>query len=201
MTYCHPFRDFKYPAWLLWLFSWIPGTLSVYAALVSSLFGIWAWFAFRPDTLLARQEEAYCNKHLKNTISDPGLRAKLQPIGRFGAKRPLVSNTFFKVIQQPNVFVASEDLVSLSASKITSRCRRPHCLADHPVDQAGLAELCEIHRSFDVIIWGTGFLMQGWGSMVPTRGLFGSLLADHWTDEPKTLYGKAVLKMQSCNHD
>ena len=61
---------------------------------------------------------------------------------------------------------------------------------DHPVDKTGLAQLRESHRSFDVIIWGTGFLMQGWASMVPTWGINGSLLADHWSDEPKTLYGE-----------
>ena len=198
MTYCHPFRDFQYPAWLLWTFSWIPGVLSVYAAIVTFGFGIWAWFVFRPNGFLARHEEAFCEKHLTSAVPDPDLRAKLRPTGRFGAKRPLVSDTFFKLVQQPNVSVVSEELAGVSTGGITSRCRQPHCPLDHPKDEAGLPQLCETDREFDVIIWGTGFVMQGWGSMVPIRGLNGTLLADHWTDEPKTLYGNAMLKAKSC---
>jgi cation diffusion facilitator CzcD-associated flavoprotein CzcO len=198
MTHCHPFRDFKYPKWLLWIFCWIPGTLSVYAALVSTLFGIWAWFVFRPNTFLARCEEAHCNRHLTTTVPDPDLRAKLRPTGRFGAKRPLVSPSFLALVQRPNVSVIAEDLGRMDATGIVSTCRRPYCSLDHPMDKTNQAQLCERHRSFDVIIWGTGFLMQGWGSMVPTRGLNGVLLADHWRDEPRTLYGKVPMWMQLC---
>ncbi|KAJ9615798.1 hypothetical protein H2200_001875 [Cladophialophora chaetospira] len=186
MTYCHPFRDFQYPAWLLWVFGRIPGVLSVYAALVSFFFGIWAWFVFRPNSFLAKQEEARCKKHLTKTVSDPDLRAKLKPIGRFGAKRPLVSDTFFKLVQQANVSVVSEDLVGVTTDGITSQSRQP---LETPTDTAGVPQLRQTNRPFDVIIWGTGFLMQGWGSMVPTRGLNGTLLSDHWADEPETLYG------------
>jgi hypothetical protein len=49
---------------------------------------------------------------------------------------------------------------------------------------------CETIRLFDVIFWDTGFVMQGWKSMILMRGPDGALLVEHWKDEPKGLYGK-----------
>ena len=131
MTCCHPFRDFKYP--------------KVYTLLYRLCLG------YGHNTFLARQEESY----FTTTVPDPDLHAKLRPTGRFGAKRPLESATFLVLVRRPNVFDIADDLSRVDATGIVSRCRRSYCSLDHSMDKTRQAQLCEIHRSFDFIIWGT----------------------------------------------
>jgi hypothetical protein len=51
------------------------------------------------------------------------------------------------------------------------------------------------HIKADVLIWGTGFQMQGWGGAVPTIGYEGRLLSEHWKNSPKTLFGTCTLHL------
>lgn len=174
MTYCHPFRNIMYPSWLLWLFKRIPGLLSLYATIISSAFGSWTWFVFRPGTWLARQEERYCERYLERTVSDASLREKLRPVGRFGSKRPLVSPSFFDLVQRSNVEMVQEKPIKVTEKGLVSAA----------------ADGEQNSREFDVIIWGTGFQMQGWGSMIPTKGVEGELLSEWWAGNPSTLFGE-----------
>ena len=170
-----------YPAAVLWMLQHVPGLNALYAWLVGYGFAIWAWFVFRPGTFLAKNEEAHCNRYLDNTVNDPELREKLRASGRFGAKRPLVSSVFFDMVQKHNVELCTGPLLRMMSNGIVSGRQNQDSLGK----QDG-----ETLREFDVVIWGTGFQMQGWGSMIPTRGLGGVLLSNHWDGEPTTLYGK-----------
>jgi len=186
VAHCHPFPNLQYPAWLIWIFASVPGVLALYSALVSYGFSLYNWFIFRPGTWLARAEEWYCERYLKKTVPDPALQEKLRPVSRFGAKRPLVSPTLFKLAQKSNVELIQEQLMQILEDGIFSKPR-----------STGTDAQSELHektttRNFDVIIWGTGFIMQGWGSMIPTRGRQGRLLSETWGDSPETLFGQQI---------
>jgi cation diffusion facilitator CzcD-associated flavoprotein CzcO len=195
MTYCHPFSNFRYPKAVKWAFRWIPGLLAGYTYLVASLFGIWAWFAFRPASFVARFTERYCLRKLDQEVADPVLRRKLAPSGRFGAKRPLVSLAgFFDVLQKENVHLQDQPIVAIDAAGVITKDRSSQDGSSVPRDETKNAETTAIeagttHIKADVLIWGTGFKMQGWGGAVPTLGRGGVLLTEHWSEGPDTLYG------------
>jgi len=184
VAHCHPFPNLQYPAWLIWVFASVPGVLALYSAVVSYGFSVYNWFIFRPGTWLARAEERYCERYLKKTVPDPALQEKLRPVGRFGAKRPLVSPTLFRLVQKPNVELVQEELCQILEDGIISKPRSTGTDL-----QPDLAEKTTT-RNFDVIIWGMGFIMQGWGSMIPSRGRKGQLLSEAWGDSPETLFGQ-----------
>ena len=122
MTYCHPFINITYPNWIKWAFRWIPGLLALYASVVGSLFGVWAYFVFRPETWLARFEERHCRHILKKQVSDPVLLKQLTPTGRFGSKRPLVSlSGFLEVLQKENVNVITSPITGIDASGVITK--------------------------------------------------------------------------------
>lgn len=196
MTYCHPFIDFTYPNWVKWVFRRIPGFLALYTSIFASLFGIWAWFAFRPRTWVAKYTEYYCRRILDREVPDPALRRKLTPTGRFGAKRPLVSlKGYFEVLQKDNVNLITNPIIAIDASGVITKnpplTNDTIIQVDEDITVAGVELEAEItHVKADVLIWGTGFKMQGWGGAVRTIGRSGVLLSEHWEDCPKTLYGK-----------
>jgi cation diffusion facilitator CzcD-associated flavoprotein CzcO len=200
MTFCHPFTNITYPAWVKWAFRWIPGLLALYAAIIATVFAFWAYYAFRPDTWLARYTENYCRRNLDKKISDPALRQKLSPTGRFGSKRPLVSlSGFFDVLQKDNVNVMSDPIIAVDESGVWTEAPSTNDVVlqmddvDASVAESATMELHKVgdrqHVKADVLIWGTGFKMQGWGGAVPTVGCDGKLLSEHWEDAPKTLFG------------
>jgi hypothetical protein len=49
----------------------------------------------------------------------------------------------------------------------------------------------------DVIIWGTGFKMQGWGTAFKIVGQHGKTLGEHWGGAPRTLYGMLYVTIYS----
>jgi cation diffusion facilitator CzcD-associated flavoprotein CzcO len=188
MTYCHPFQNINYPPWVLWCFAWLPGLTAFYAFVVAYAFGFWTWFVFRPGTWLAKREESFCNAYLDKQVRDPVLREKLRPRGRFGSKRPLVSPLFFELVQKENVEVAAEEITEIDERGIKSVARNPKYDLASSETAIGLGasqgepKIANMHREFDTIIWGTGFIMQGWGLTIPTRGIKGKLLSEHWDD-------------------
>ena len=180
MTHVHAFPHITYPPAILWLLQHIPGLNALYAWLLGYGFAVWAWFVFRPGPFLAKQEEAHCRRYLDRAVSNPVLRERLRASGRFGAKRPLVSSVFFDMLQKDNIELCTEPLLRMESNGIVSGYTTPPSPAK---------EHNEALRRFDIVIWGTGFQMQGWGSMIPTRGLKGKLLSEQWDGEPTTLYG------------
>ncbi|KAB5513419.1 hypothetical protein GE09DRAFT_1162355 [Coniochaeta sp. 2T2.1] len=193
MTYCHPFINLTYPTWVKWAFRRIPGLMALWAWTFMILFGTWAYFAFRPATWVARNTERYCRRVLHKQVRDPVLREKLAPTGRFGAKRPMVSLAgFFNVLQKDNVEVIKNPIVGVDASGVITTVPRTkgqiegnlgngHAITEKSEDETD-------HTRADVLIWGTGYLMQGWEGAVHTIGRSGVVLREKWLDETKTLY-------------
>ena len=172
--------------------------MGLYAFIVAWSFAFWAYLVFRPSTWLAKHTERSCRRHLAKEISDPILREKLQPPGRFGSKRPLVSlSGFFKTVQERNVHLISDPIVSIDETGvITSPKPRGNAIRPLDGDNTVMATdpakpvVATTHTQADVLLLGTGFIMQGWGGAIPTTGRNGLLLTQHWADYPMSLYGK-----------
>jgi len=56
----------------------------------------------------------------------------------------------------------------------------------------------EKHTEVDVLIWGTGFVVQDWGTVYEARGRGGITLGEHWGQDCLTLYG-LFRDLQICN--
>src|SRR5262249_33592322 len=77
--------------------------------------------------------------HLKRSIPDPELRAKLTPNYMVGCKRVLISNTSNPSLSRPNVEVITERIKEVRQHSIITEDGR--------------------ERQVDTIIYGTGFLV------------------------------------------
>jgi cation diffusion facilitator CzcD-associated flavoprotein CzcO len=143
--------------------------------------------------VIAKTAEWYCVRFLEKEVKDPVLREKLRPVGRLGAKRPLVSRDLYKLLQASNVEVISDPITRIDGSGV-------FCTVKEEISKKGQEMTCssgidseesqESHNKVDVIIWGTGFKMQGWGTAFEILGRRGQSLGQHWGGKPKTLYGK-----------
>ena len=101
-------------------------------------------------------------RHLKRQVSDPDKRRRLTPHYEFGCKRLLMSNTYYRALDEPTADVVTDGIAEIRPSSI--------------VDGAG------IEREADVIILATGFDTMAMASAVPLRGEDGRRLADEWSE-------------------
>jgi cation diffusion facilitator CzcD-associated flavoprotein CzcO len=202
MTYCLPMSNATNTPAIQFLKKWIPGLLGVYAFLLGWVFGLWTYYLFRPGSLVARSAEWYCTRYFEKEVKDPVLRDKLRPKGRIGDKRPLVSRNFYSILQKPNVEVITDRITSVNETGIVSARGQsaaepnlqakesfPQTCSLHEVPPATLGP-DGIHSDVDVIIWGTGFKMQGWGTAFKIVGQRGKTLGEHWGGAPRSLYGE-----------
>jgi cation diffusion facilitator CzcD-associated flavoprotein CzcO len=91
--------------------------------------------------------EAICRNHLKRSVKDAGLRAKLTPNYRAGCKRLIFGKGFYQALQRPNARLETDPIAQLEPTGIRT--------------QDGQLHPC------DVIIFATGF--DGHAYMRPMR--------------------------------
>ncbi|WP_234443921.1 flavin-containing monooxygenase [Streptomyces sp. NRRL S-1868] len=119
---------------------------------------ILAFVMSRPKVAAKMQKMA--SDHLKKSVPDPALRAKLTPDYVLACKRLLFSDAYYPAVQQPNV-----ELVTDSIERIGPRS----------VITADGTE-----REVDTIILGTGFQATDRPVAGRIRGRDGVLLRDMW---------------------
>ncbi|MFP6849512.1 MAG: NAD(P)/FAD-dependent oxidoreductase [Pseudomonas sp.] len=111
-------------------------------------------------------------RHLNQHISNPQLRAQLQPDYPMGCKRILISNDYLPALAQPNVTVISEAINRVSETAIITADGR-----EHPCD---------------VLIYGTGFAATDFLAPMQIRGLGGQELNQAWRDGAEAYKGISV---------
>jgi cation diffusion facilitator CzcD-associated flavoprotein CzcO len=124
----------------------------------------------RPPWL--RVGEAEARRHLRRQIADPALRARLTPGYTLGCKRVLLSNDYYPALARPDV-----ELVSEAIREITPR---------------GVLTADGRERAADVLVWCTGFRVQGRlpaGTLVGRDGLD---LRDAWEQASEAYLGTTV---------
>ncbi|HEX2210084.1 MAG TPA: NAD(P)/FAD-dependent oxidoreductase [Longimicrobium sp.] len=111
-------------------------------------------------------------RHLRQSIPDPVLRAKLTPDWTMGCKRILLSNDYLPALAQPNVEVVTDGIAEVRARSLVT--------ADGT------------EREVDAIIFGTGFQPTDPPLAHRTRGRGGRTLAEVWAGSPRAHAGTTV---------
>ena len=75
--------------------------------------------------------------YLRRTVKDPVLRAQLTPDYRFGCKRVVMNDTFYRAIQQPNATLISDPIERIESAGVRTANGQLHAL--------------------DVLVYATGF--------------------------------------------
>ena len=155
-------------------------------------FGIWMG-NFR-DILV--NEEAnqtitdFIANKIRERVDDPVLAERLIPRDHgFGTRRVPMETRYYEVFNQPNV-----ELVDLRDTPIGRITESGIACRDVSWDEDEQEETAEVHRSFDMIIYATGFdAVTGAFDKLNVRGVAGEKLADKWRDGPRTFLGLSVV--------
>lgn len=124
---------------------------------------------FRP--VLAPLKAAWA-AHLRLTIKDPALRAKLTPDYPIGCKRILFDNTYYRALAKPNVGVETGRIKEIGDD---------HILTDDGVT-----------HEIDTLILGTGFAASGFLAPMEIHGRDGRELSAAWRDGAEAYLGVTV---------
>ncbi len=140
------------------------------------------WPALPPEEFMERREMVdyrvmeRLRERVETMVRDEATAASLKPWYRFLCKRPLSSDEFYLVFNQPNV-----KLIDVSDTKGLERMTEKGFVANG------------LEYEIDCMIFASGFevtsdLKRRWGiDVVEGRG--GESIYDHWRDGPKTLHG------------
>ena len=111
-------------------------------------------------------------RHLRRSVPDPALRAKLTPTYTMGCKRVLLSNTYLPALTRGNVEVVTDGIQEVRPGGIVTRDGT--------------------ERRVDTIIFGTGFRVTDLPLAEKVRGRGGLTLAEAWQGSPKAHLGITV---------
>jgi len=124
---------------------------------------------FRP--VLAPLKAAWA-AHLRLTIKDHALRAKLTPDYPIGCKRILFDNTYYRALARPNVTVETGDIKQIGENHVVT------------VDGT--------RHEIDTLILGTGFAASGFLAPMEIRGRGNRELSAAWRDGAEAYLGITV---------
>lgn len=151
-----PRHQFRYPAWLKWLFQNVPGTMllhrwTLFAVLDARIVGFTT-----KGGIFNRLLKLDCLSLLKKSVKDESVRRKLRPTITPGCKRVLVSDDFYATFNRPNVQLVTSPIEHIATGGIVSA-------------EEGLVEA-------DIVVYATGFKVQDMFSQVSIKGRAGHAL-------------------------
>ncbi|HSV38166.1 MAG TPA: NAD(P)/FAD-dependent oxidoreductase [Nocardioidaceae bacterium] len=109
--------------------------------------------------------EATARFHLRRQITDPALRAKLEPDFEIGCKRLLISNDWYPALAQDNVHVVANGVREIRESSVVAADGSEH--------------------EVDTIIFGTGFSLGTTDVFKRIHGRDGRSLDQVWQGSPR----------------
>jgi cation diffusion facilitator CzcD-associated flavoprotein CzcO len=125
----------------------------------------------KSEKLIAKSEHVFRNL-LQKQISDPSLREDLTPDHRWGCKRVLLSNDWYRTLSRQNVAIVKEPI-----EKILSE---------------GVRTLDGATHVADAIIYGTGFAPSDFLRGLKIKGLGGEEIGKAWNDGAEAYLGITV---------
>ncbi|MFH8371578.1 flavin-containing monooxygenase [Streptomyces sp. NPDC018031] len=166
-----PKPDHAYPAAVTALFTALPGLQrlsrwATYWALESRA------LAFTRYPQLTRPFAARVRRHLRRQVGDAGLRARITPTSPLGCARVLLSNDWYRALDQPHVRVVDDRVTGLAPAG--------------PVTEDGT-----VHAA-DVVIYGTGFHTGDFLAPMRITGRDGRDLHTVWRDGAQAYLGLTV---------
>ncbi|MEV6285883.1 NAD(P)/FAD-dependent oxidoreductase [Kribbella sp. NPDC051770] len=118
------------------------------------------------------QAQKVAEKHLKQQVRDPELRAKLTPDFTLGCKRVLISDDYYPAVARPNVSVVTDAITEVTPT--------------------GIVTGDGVKHEVDTIIYGTGFRVADLPVMDMLHGRDGVTLREAWSDGMEAHLGTAV---------
>ncbi len=165
----HPDRAVPLPERLLYKLA--PAVQDLHRNLLFALYeGL--GYGFHSDPRVLRPLEELGNAHRRLQVKDPVLREQLKPRYRLGCKRPMMSNTYYRAFNRPNV-----TLSTAAIKKVTARGIRTDDGVTHEVD---------------TIIFGTGYRYSRSQGVDRIVGRGGTSLGDVWRPSPHAYKGATV---------
>lgn len=110
--------------------------------------------------------------HMHASINDPAMREVFEPQYEMGCKRILLSDDLYAAINRENVVVASDGIEKIEASGVRVKDGELH--------------------SVDIIVFATGFDIDGHIESIEVIGNDGRTLADDWADGQEAFCGSCV---------
>ncbi len=160
-----------YSEWAKRAFEVVPGLQRLYRS------GIyWSWesravgFVRYPELL--RPAEWLGRWHIRRSVKDPALRAKVTPDFSVGCKRVLGSDDWYPTLQRDNVELVTDRIVE--------------------IDEGGILTADGRRHEVDAIVWGTGFRVTDFLLPMRMHGLGGRELSDAWRNGAEAYYGIVV---------
>jgi 2-methylcitrate dehydratase PrpD len=102
-------------------------------------------------------------------IADPVVRAKLRPTHPYGCKRPLMSNVYYRAVNEPNLELITDPIVRITPTGVVT---------DDGVE-----------RTVDTIILATGFTATRYLSAIDVVGRDGRHIDEAWDDGAQAYLG------------
>ena len=166
-----PKRDREMSAVERWAFARVPGALrarrtGLYWLMESRVIG----FAYAPKAFELIEPLILAN--LARQVPDRELRAKLTPDYRFGCKRVLISNDYYRAMGRDNVELVTDPIAT--------------------VEPRGVRTADGALHEVDAIICGTGFRVTEYLSSVKIVGRGGVTLDDAWRTSLRNYLGIAI---------
>lgn len=165
-----PRGDRPLSVWMKGVYRAVPGVQRLVRGLISALRELLVLGFMHPWILKRAQRVALW--HLRRSVPDPVLRAKLIPSYTMGCKRVLLSDNYLTSLTHPNVEVVTEGIREVRAHSIVAADG-----TEHPVD---------------AILFGTGFHVTDMPVANIIRGRHGRTLADVWQGSPRAHLGTTV---------
>jgi cation diffusion facilitator CzcD-associated flavoprotein CzcO len=110
--------------------------------------------------------------HLRRQVSDPALRAKLEPDYPLGCKRILFSNAWYPALDRAHVELVTDPVTSIESTGVRTADGRLH--------------------DADVLIWGTGFSATDFLKSIRVTGRGGVDLHEQWRDGASAYLGIGI---------
>jgi cation diffusion facilitator CzcD-associated flavoprotein CzcO len=130
------------------------------------------FFAFRPNTFMAKVMERRARKLLAEQVPDPVLREKLTPDYPIGCKRILIGDDYYPALVRDNVEVVTDAITEVTETGIVTADGREHPL--------------------DVLIYATGFVTTSFLAPMGITGRYGIRLEEMWKEGAEAYLGVAV---------
>jgi len=165
-----PRNDDAISGWKQWLYAHVPGARWLMRAGIYAVKELSALAFMYPWIIKLAQRGAW--RHLKASVPDPVLRAKLRPGYTMGCKRVLVSDDYLPALTRENVEVVTEGLQEVREHSVVTTSG-----VEHPAD---------------ALIFGTGFQITEPSFARHIRGRDGRTLAETWAGSMKAHLGTSV---------
>ena len=150
-----PKPDRAYGRWEQQIYKWLPLAQSLLRK------GLFAYFelghgGLRRGSVMNRVAQWLCERNLRQSVTDERLRKVLLPDYPAGCKRILISNDYYRAVQQPHVSVLTSPIAEVCPD--------------------GLRTEDGVLHEADVIIYGTGFAASDLLAPLRIRGRQGAEL-------------------------